>query len=89
MIVGDWQAEENALVLEVVCRDYAEALSFVTDVSAHAIDYHRRPDVSIERFNHVRICVDNLNHAGITEAERRLARKIDAVIEDYRAALKR
>jgi pterin-4a-carbinolamine dehydratase len=85
MIAGDWRAEENALVRELVFKDYAEALTFVTELGAQAVDYQRRPDVSIVEFNRVRICVDNLHHVGITEAERRLARKVDTVIERYPA----
>jgi hypothetical protein len=34
----------------------------------------------ISEFNRVRIIVANLRHAGITEAERRLAAKVDAVV---------
>jgi pterin-4a-carbinolamine dehydratase len=89
MIVGDWRTEPNALVRELVFRDYAEALGFVTEMGTQAVDYQRRPDVSIVDFNHVRICVDNLHDAGITEAERRLARKVDAVIDQYRQGITR
>ena len=34
----------------------------------------------ISEFNRVRIIVANPHHAGITEAERRLAAKVDAVV---------
>ena len=83
MIVGDWRTEPNALVRELTFKDYAEALRFVDVLGERAVDYERRPDVSIVDFNRVRVCVDNLHHAGITEAERRLARKVDAVLAEY------
>jgi pterin-4a-carbinolamine dehydratase len=34
----------------------------------------------ISEFNRVRLSITNLHHAGITEAERRLAEKVDAVL---------
>jgi 4a-hydroxytetrahydrobiopterin dehydratase len=86
VIAGDWRTEPNALVRELTFKDYAEALRFVDLLGERAVDYERRPDVSIVDFNRVRIYVDNLHHAGITEAERRLARKVDAVLADWPAA---
>ena len=35
----------------------------------------------ISEYNRVRLTITNLHHAGITDAERRLAEKVDALIE--------
>jgi hypothetical protein len=42
----------------------------------------RRPDICIFGFNRVRLTVANPHHAGLTEAELRLARKVDAVLTE-------
>jgi pterin-4a-carbinolamine dehydratase len=76
----DWRQENNALIRELHLRDFDEALGFVERMAAHAVDYGRRPDVSIEA-GRVRLSIPNRHNAGITEAERRLAAKVDAVID--------
>jgi pterin-4a-carbinolamine dehydratase len=82
---SDWKVQGNALVREVAFRDYDDAMRFIEHLADAAVDYERRPDVSIVEFNTVRIVVSNLHHAGITEAEKRLAAKVDAVVDGYRA----
>jgi pterin-4a-carbinolamine dehydratase len=85
--VSGWKVDHDALVCELSFRDYDEALRFVERVGEEAVDHQSRPEVSIVEFNRVRVVVENLHHAGITEAERRLARKVDAIVEDYRATM--
>lgn len=80
--VGDWRAEGGALVREIALRDFDEAFALVGRVAAAAQDHFRRPDMCISEFNHVRLTVANLHHAGITDAERRLVAKVDAVLRD-------
>jgi hypothetical protein len=36
--------------------------------------------MTISEFNHVRLSISNLHHAGITHAELRLAAKVDAIV---------
>jgi 4a-hydroxytetrahydrobiopterin dehydratase len=85
--VSGWKVEHDALVRELSFRDYDEALRFVERVGEEAVDHLSRPEVSIVEFNRVKVVVENLHHAGITEAERRLARKVDAIVEDYRTSM--
>ena len=66
---------------DVQCRDFAEALGLVEQVAQSAVDYGRRPDMCILEYNRVRLSITNLHHAGLTDAERRLAEKVDALIE--------
>jgi pterin-4a-carbinolamine dehydratase len=75
-----WQREGETLVRVLVMRDFDEALRLLERVAAKADDHFRRPDMCISEFNHVRLTVANPHHAGITEAERRLAEKVDAAI---------
>ena len=71
--------KNDALVRELAMRDFDEAIGLVDRIAAAAEDHFRRPDMCISEFNRVRIIVANPHHAGITEAETRLAAKVDAV----------
>jgi 4a-hydroxytetrahydrobiopterin dehydratase len=77
-----WRREGDALVRDLRLRDFEEALGFVELVARLANDYGRRPDMCISEFNHVRLSVANLHHAGFTQAEMRLAAKVNSVIEE-------
>jgi pterin-4a-carbinolamine dehydratase len=82
MIVRGWRLAEGALIRELIFKDDAEALRFVDELGRRVVDYGRRPGVAVTDYNHVQIRVENLHHAGITAAERRLARKVDAALAD-------
>jgi 4a-hydroxytetrahydrobiopterin dehydratase len=75
-----WRREGDALVRELELRDFEAALRFVERVAAGAVDYGRRPDMCISEFNHVRLSVANLHHAGFTHAELRLLEKVNALV---------
>jgi 4a-hydroxytetrahydrobiopterin dehydratase len=81
--VSGWRREGDTLVRLLQFRDFDEALRFVERLAALANDYGRRPDVCISEFNHVRLEISNLHHAGLTLAEMRLAAKVDAVISEH------
>jgi pterin-4a-carbinolamine dehydratase len=89
MIVDGWHRRRDSLVSEVTFRDFDEALSFVERVAQECVDYGRRPDMCIAELNHVRLTLSNPNHAGFTEAERRLMAKVDALIGELAPASRR
>jgi pterin-4a-carbinolamine dehydratase len=64
-------------------KDFDDALALVERVAKAAVDYGRRPDMCISENNHVRLSIANLNHAGFTIAEIRLARKVDAILDEH------
>jgi len=74
-----WQLRGQKLVRELYMRDLDEAFQLVGR-NAAAEDHFRRPDMRISEFNRVRLIVADPHHAPITEAERRLAAKVDAAI---------
>ncbi len=76
-----WRLVGQRLVRELSFRDFEQALALVERVATGAEDYLRRPDMCILDFNRVRLQIANPNHAGITEAELRLADKVNAVID--------
>jgi pterin-4a-carbinolamine dehydratase len=82
MIVDGWHRHSDSLLSEVTFRDFDEALSFVERVARECVDFGRRPDMCIAELNHVRLTISNPHHAGITEQERRLMEKVDALIAE-------
>jgi 4a-hydroxytetrahydrobiopterin dehydratase len=76
-----WRRTGGSLVREVSFRDFDEAIAFVERVATAAEDHLRRPDMCILDFNRVRLTITNPNRAGITQAELRLAQKVNAVVE--------
>jgi 4a-hydroxytetrahydrobiopterin dehydratase len=83
MTAQTWSRRGDALVRELSFRDFKEAMRFIERVAEAAVDYERRPDMCILEFNHVRLTIENLHHAGITLAEQRLAAKVDAIVDEH------
>jgi pterin-4a-carbinolamine dehydratase len=78
-----WKMIGEALVRELRFRDFEDALRFVERVGEAAVDYRRRPDMCISEYNHVRLSVSNVHHAGFTLAEMRLAEKVNAIVDEH------
>jgi pterin-4a-carbinolamine dehydratase len=81
--VEHWHRHGDALVRELEFRDSDEAVAFANRVAEDAVDYARRPELTVD-LNRVRIAVANLHHLPPTPAEARLARKVDAVLAEHR-----
>jgi 4a-hydroxytetrahydrobiopterin dehydratase len=84
-VITPWRRDGDSLVRDLTFRDFDEALGFVERVARGAVDYERRPDLCIEQFNHVRVTIANLHHAGFTVAEQRLVDKVDSIVDAYQA----
>jgi 4a-hydroxytetrahydrobiopterin dehydratase len=78
-----WRVEDEALVRELRLRDFESALRLIDRVAELANDYGRRPDMCVSEFNRVRLSIANLHHAGLTQAEMRLAGKVSVVIDSH------
>jgi pterin-4a-carbinolamine dehydratase len=76
-----WRQVGRSLVRELSFKDFDRAMALVEEIAAAAQDHFRRPDMCVLEFNHVRLTINNPNRAGITEAELRLAAKVNAVID--------
>jgi pterin-4a-carbinolamine dehydratase len=74
-----WTNEGGALVRYLMFRDSEQALDFAEDLARQAVDYGRRPDVSTRSYV-MTLRIENPNHAGVTPAELRLARKVNDVL---------
>jgi pterin-4a-carbinolamine dehydratase len=80
-----WRRVGKTLVRDLSMRDFDEALRLVERAGRLAVDYLRRPDMCISE-NRVRLTIVNSHHAGLTEAELRLAAKTSAVIDEHAEA---
>jgi 4a-hydroxytetrahydrobiopterin dehydratase len=78
-----WRRDGDSLVRELRFRDFDDAMLFAGRVGACAVDYRRRPDMCISEYNHVRLSVTNLHHAGFTVAELRLLEKVSAILDEH------
>ena len=78
-----WRRVGKTLIRDLSMRDFDEALRLVERVGQLAVDYLRGPDMCISEFNRVRLTTVNSHHAGLTEAELRLAAKTSAVIDAH------
>jgi 4a-hydroxytetrahydrobiopterin dehydratase len=83
MTVPPWRVDGKAMVREWRFRDFETALGFMERIGEEAADHHRRPDMCIDDYNHVRITIANPHHADLTKAEQRLAAMVDAVIDRH------
>lgn len=78
-----WRRVGKTLVRDLVMRDFESALRLVERVGRAAVDYQRRPDMCISEYNRVRLRIFNLHHAGLTEAELRLAARTSEVVDAH------
>jgi 4a-hydroxytetrahydrobiopterin dehydratase len=81
-----WRHEGAALVREMTFRDFDDAMRFMERVVQAAVDYDRRPDMCLSHNNRVRLTIENLHHAPLTQAELRLAAKVDAILDEHHPA---
>jgi pterin-4a-carbinolamine dehydratase len=82
-----WRRVGKTLVRDLHMRDFESALALVERVAQYAVDYQRRPDMCISEFNRVRLRIFNLHHAGLTEAELRLAARTSEVVDVQQLAV--
>ncbi|MEA2366546.1 MAG: Pterin 4 alpha carbinolamine dehydratase [Thermoleophilaceae bacterium] len=80
MTPDGWERRGQTLVRELQFRDFDDGMRLMDRIAAGAVDYGRRPDMSIS-LNRVRLEISNLHHHDLTPAELRLAAKVDAVLE--------
>jgi len=78
-----WRRAGRSLVRTTRMRDFQDALAFVERIGATAMDYVRRQDTCTTENNRVQLTIANPHHAGLTLAELRLARKVDAILDAH------
>ena len=80
-----WQERDDALVRNFEFADFAAALAFVQRVGAEAEAAGHHPDVLLHRYRHVRLTLSTHTEGRVTDRDRRLAERIDAVLASGQA----
>ena len=75
-----WREEDDALVRDLTFTDFATALAFVQRVGAEAEAAGHHPDILVHGYRHVRLTLSTHSEGRVTDADRRLAERIDPLV---------
>ncbi len=76
---SDWTREGEEIVREWMFEDFAGAMKFVNRVAEVAEEANHHPDILVHGWNKVRLSLTNHSAGGLTEADFRMAERIDAL----------
>jgi 4a-hydroxytetrahydrobiopterin dehydratase len=78
-----WRRRGELIVRELRFRDFDEAVSFVSRLSAVIEHRSPYPEIVLHDWNEVRLVVVHANRAGITSAAFEIADELDAVVTAF------
>jgi 4a-hydroxytetrahydrobiopterin dehydratase len=74
-----WREEGDALVRDLQFPDFAAAMAYVNRVADAAEEANHHPDILVHGWNKVRLTLTTHSAGGLTDADRQMARRIDAL----------
>jgi 4a-hydroxytetrahydrobiopterin dehydratase len=74
-----WRREDETIVRDIECKDFAAAIALVDAVAVLAEDANHHPDILVHGWNKVRFSVTNHSAGGLTAADFDLAAEIDGL----------
>jgi 4a-hydroxytetrahydrobiopterin dehydratase len=74
-----WKLEGEHIVRDWQLKDFVAAIAFVNQVAELAEEANHHPDIIVHGWNKVRLSVTNHSAGGLTDADFKLAEKIDAL----------
>jgi 4a-hydroxytetrahydrobiopterin dehydratase len=77
--MAGWSEDGNALVRDFEHKDFAAAMAFVNRVADLAEEANHHPDILIHGWNKVRLTLSTHSEGGVTDKDRELAERIDAL----------
>jgi 4a-hydroxytetrahydrobiopterin dehydratase len=77
---GEWKIEYGKLERVIVCRDFAQAISFINQIAAMAEEENHHPDLELVDYNRLTITLFTHDKGEVTVKDERLAKRIDAEI---------
>jgi 4a-hydroxytetrahydrobiopterin dehydratase len=77
--MAGWTEDSGALVRDLEHKDFAGAMVFVNRVADLAEEANHHPDILIHGWNKVRLTLSTHSESGVTEKDRALAERIDAL----------
>jgi len=76
--VSGWELlDGTAIARELELPDFAAAVAFVVAVADAAEEQGHHPDILIHGYNHVRLTLSTHSQGGLTEADFKLAGRLD------------
>jgi 4a-hydroxytetrahydrobiopterin dehydratase len=75
-----WRREGEAIVRDEQVADFAAAIALVNRVAALAEDAGHHPDLLVHGWNNVRMTLSTHSEGGLTDADFRLAARIDTIV---------
>ena len=76
---GPWRVEDDAIVRDDQFADFAEAMRWVNGVAEAAEEANHHPDILVHGWNKVRLTLSTHSAGGLTDADLRMARRIDGL----------
>jgi 4a-hydroxytetrahydrobiopterin dehydratase len=74
-----WRQEDEALVRDLAFEDFAAAMAFVNRVADAAEAANHHPDILVHGWNRVRLTLTTHSAGRLTDADRAMAERIDAL----------
>ena len=74
-----WREDDAALVRDFEFADFAEAMAFVNKVADAAEEANHHPDILVHGWNKVKLTLSTHSEGRITDNDRQMAEKIDAL----------
>ena len=77
--MSGWREEGDAIARDFEFKDFAGAMRFVNEVAEVAEEANHHPDILVHGWNRVRLTLSSHTSGTVTDADRRLADRIDAL----------
>lgn len=77
---SEWRREGDAIVRDLKFDDFAQAIAFVNRVAEAAEEANHHPDILVHGWNKVRLTLSTHSEGGLTDADIRMAQRIDGLI---------
>jgi 4a-hydroxytetrahydrobiopterin dehydratase len=75
-----WRQEGESLVRDLEFDDFRAAMAFVNSVAEAAEEANHHPDIAVHDWNQVRLAFTTHSEGGLTDADRAMAERIDALV---------
>jgi 4a-hydroxytetrahydrobiopterin dehydratase len=77
--MSEWREEDGELVRDLKFDDFKAAMAFVNQVADAAEEANHHPDILVHGWNRVRLTLVTHSEGRITDADRRMAERIDGL----------
>jgi 4a-hydroxytetrahydrobiopterin dehydratase len=75
----DWQRQGEHIVRDLKFANFREAMAFVDRVADAAEEANHHPDILVHGWNNVRLSITNHSAGGLTDADFKLAAKVETM----------